>query len=108
MLSKETACLSIKYPSYLRVDNRKPQEVILTKDYLDKEYQFYINNKTDLQAEYNNKYIALQDCKVVKSGNTKKEVIDAMLEEDYKLGEFLVHLVSSESDIVQRYYSRVS
>ena len=76
-------------------------------DQLSKEYEFYKSNKKKLQKKYNNQFIALKNGKVVASGSDKKKVVKEMLDKKHKLGGFLVHLVSDDSDIVQRYYSRV-
>jgi hypothetical protein len=79
----------------------------MTQNNLSKEYEFYKKNKPQLQEKYNNQYIALKNCKVITSGNNKKIVIDEMIKKGYSVGDFLTHLVSDDSDIVQRYYSRV-
>ena len=76
-------------------------------DKISKEYDFYMQNKDVLQKDYDNKYIALKDFKVITSSDSRLKVIEFMLEHDYKLGEFLVQLVSDTSDAVYRVYSRV-
>ena len=76
-------------------------------DQLTKEYDYYKSHKGELQKKFNNQFIALKNCEVVMSGNDKEKVVKEMLNQGNKLGEFLVHLVSDDSDIVQRYYSRV-
>lgn len=76
-------------------------------DQLSKEYNYYKSHKEELQKEYNNQYVALKDCKVVVSGSNKEQIVREMMSKGYKLGEFLVHLVSDDSEVVQRFYSRV-
>ncbi len=76
-------------------------------DKISKEYDYYLKNKEILQKDYNNKYIVLKDCKVITSGDSKEQVVHYMLKKKYNLGEFLVHLVSNNSDVIHRYYSRV-
>ncbi len=76
-------------------------------DQLSKEYEYYKSHKEKLQKKYNNQFIALKNCKVVISGSDKEKVVKEMLSKGHKLGEFLVHLVSDDSEIVQRYYSRI-
>ena len=76
-------------------------------DQLSKEYDFYKSHKPDLLEKYSERYIVLKDQKVVISGKNKEELVKMMLRKGYKLGEFLVHFVSPDSDVVQRYYSRV-
>jgi hypothetical protein len=76
-------------------------------DQLSKEYDFYKSHKPDLLEKYSEQYIALKNQRVIVSGKNKEKLVKIMLSKGYKLGEFLVHFVSSDSDIVQRYYSRV-
>ncbi len=76
-------------------------------DKLSKEYDFYKKNKHILQKNYDNKYIALKNGKVITSGDSKPQVVDYMLKNNHRLGDFLVHLVSDTSDLIYRYHSRV-
>ena len=71
------------------------------------EYDFYLNNKKELMKKYKDKYVAIQGTKVIGSGEDKVETVKRLMYDGYKLGEFLVHLVSKDSDEVQRFYSRV-
>jgi len=77
------------------------------KNSLQMEYDFYQSHKDQIKEKYNNQYVAIKDCEIKHHGQKKEEVIRHMLNKNYKLGEFLVHLVSDNSDIIQRYYSRV-
>ena len=76
-------------------------------DKISQEYDYYTKNKQILKEKYDNKYIAIKDCKVVMSGDSKKQVLDNMLKKNHNLGDFIVHLVSDTSDVVHRLYSRV-
>ncbi len=76
-------------------------------DKLSNEYAFYKKNKPALKEKYDNKYIALKDNKVITSADSRQEAVKYMLDNDYILGEFLVHLVSDDSDIVHKFPSRI-
>ncbi len=76
-------------------------------DKISQAHDYYLKNKDILQKDYNNQYIAIKDCKVITSGDSKEQVVKYMLENKHKLGDFLVHLVSDTSDAIHRYYSRI-
>lgn len=74
---------------------------------LDKEYSWYQSHKSDLLARYSGKYVAIKGSQLITSAGTKEQAVKEMMDKGYKLGEFLVHFVSKDSDAVQRYYSRI-
>jgi hypothetical protein len=75
---------------------------------LEEEFQYYLKNKDFFVKQYNGKYIAIKSKKVIYSSDTRKEVIDYMIKNNYELGSFLVqHVSANNSDTVQRYYSRI-
>jgi len=76
-------------------------------DALKKEYDYYLSNKDKIMKNYKDQYVAIKNCKIKHHGKNEEEVIKYMLNKNFKLGEFLVHLVSEDSDIIQRYSSRV-
>lgn len=74
---------------------------------LDKEYQYYLSNKKTFYKDHYGRCIALKDKQVVMSGEDKQQVVEDMLSAGHKLGSFLVHQVSKESDSVKKFYSRI-
>ena len=74
---------------------------------IDKEYEYYKKNKAELLKKYNDKYVAIKNGKVVMHGDDKIELVKKMIAKKHKLGDFLVHLVSRDSDVIYRIHPRI-
>ena len=74
---------------------------------LDREYQYYLNNKEELLKDYNGKYIVISEDKVI--GVYESEDI-AYFEtiKEHKLGTFLIKLCEPDDmSQIHTYHSRV-
>jgi hypothetical protein len=74
---------------------------------LEKEYGYFKNHKQELKKKYLGKFIVIKGEKVIgaylSAGEALKET-----SQKYKVGTFLIQeIVENDSDIIQRYHSRV-
>ena len=72
---------------------------------LDREFEFYNENKDELLSKYEGRVVVVKGEKVLGDYNSEKEAIDATLKE-HPLGTFLVRLVTREDDVAF-FHSRV-
>jgi hypothetical protein len=74
---------------------------------LEKEYDYFLNNKDTLFANYHNRVIVIKDEKVIGDYDTKEEALKETVKE-HELGTFLIQEISQEElDDIKRFYSRV-
>ncbi len=72
---------------------------------LEKEYEYYQNNKKNLISNYLNKYIVIKNNDILGAYNSMEEAVKKSLV-DNALGTFLVQFVEKEEQTV-RFYNRV-
>lgn len=72
---------------------------------LEKEYEFYQQNKEQLISDYLNKYIVIKDNSVLGVYDSMDDAVKTSLSKN-TLGTFLVKLVEAEEQTV-RFYNRV-
>jgi len=63
---------------------------------LEKEFEYYINNKDKFFDSYLGKFLVIKDESVLGVYQTQEEAITETLKANHKLGTFLVHLVSKD------------
>lgn len=75
---------------------------------LEKEFQYYLKNQSELVKKYNGKYIVIIGEKVVGDYNNEQDAYTES-EKKYKLGTFLIQLcVPGDSAYTQSYHTRVA
>ena len=71
-------------------------------------FQFYLDHQEELVKEYDGKFIAIKDGKVIGSFDDELEAVEVASKE-HDIGTFLVQRVSpGESAYSQTFYSRVA
>jgi hypothetical protein len=74
---------------------------------LEKEYDYFLNNKDALFANYHNRVIVIKDEEVIGDFDTKEEALRETVKK-HELGTFLIQEISQEELYdVKRFYSRV-
>jgi len=74
---------------------------------LEKEFQYYLDHQDELVEKYKGKFIAIQNFEIIGVYNSELEAIQKTSQK-YKLGTFLVQLVSAgTANYTQTYQSRV-
>ena len=74
---------------------------------LDKEYQYYTNNRDTFLKEYNGKYIVIKDENILGVYNTQIEALSAT-SQNHEVGTFLIqHVTTLDEEQIQRFFSRV-
>ena len=75
---------------------------------LEKEFNFYIENQSDLVKKYQGKFIVIKDCKVVGAYGGELEAVEET-SKTYEVGTFLVQKCEPGSDnYTETFHSRVS
>jgi prephenate dehydrogenase len=70
------------------------------------DFQYYLDNQTELVSEYCNRYIVIKDKKVVGNYGTEKEAYIESTKE-YELGTFLIqHCMPGTENYTQTFHSR--
>ena len=74
---------------------------------LDREYEYYQENKQELLQRYLDKFVVIKDNSVIGSYDSKEEALSNTIKE-HKLGTFLIQKVSAnDEEATTRFYSRV-
>ena len=75
---------------------------------LEREFDFYLANQSELVKKYNGKVIVIKDCQVVGVYNTDLEAVNESSKK-YELGTFLVQKCEPGSEsYTQTFHSRVA
>ena len=78
------------------------------KDYLKKQFGYYIDNQDELVKKYNGKFIVIKDCAVIGAYDDELEAITETSKK-YELGTFLVQkCIPGSEGYTQTFHSRVS
>lgn len=73
---------------------------------LEKEFDYYLKNQDKLVNDYNGKFIAIKDCKVIGAYDSEMDAIK-QTSKDHELGTFLVQKCEPGSEsYTQTYHSR--
>jgi hypothetical protein len=64
-------------------------------DLLDKQYQFFVQNKQELLDKYEGKFIVIHDEELVGNFNTEKDAYVYCVTH-FKIGTFFIHQVEAE------------
>lgn len=77
-------------------------------DTLERDFNYYLENKSTLLADYLGKFIVIKDCKVIGSFDDRlKAVIETS--KTHKVGTFLVqHVLPGNEEEHARFHSRVA
>jgi 3-methyladenine DNA glycosylase Tag len=75
---------------------------------IEKEYEYFVAKKNDLLKKYNNKYIIIQNQKVVSSFDNIAMALEYIQENSLIFGDFLLDLVNEETYKPKAYNSLVS
>ena len=74
---------------------------------LEKEYDYFLNNKDKLFANYHDRVIVIKEEEVIGDYDTKEEAYRETVKE-HELGTFLIQEMSQEEMYdIKRFYSRV-
>lgn len=74
---------------------------------LEKEFEYYLKNKDEILAKYNNKYIVIIGEQVIEQYETQEEALKDTVAK-HKIGSFLIQKVSkNEDDTTARFFSKV-
>jgi hypothetical protein len=74
---------------------------------LEKEYNYYLNNKEKLLASYQNRVVVIKDEEVLGDYDSKEEALKKTVKK-HELGTFLIQEISEEEiHNIQRFHSRV-
>lgn len=88
------------------VFNNNLIEIIMAE--LDKDFQFFLDNKSELVKKYPNEYVVIVNRRVVGFFRSENEAYHDSVAK-YGLGNFIVQLcATNDADHVQTYHSRVS
>lgn len=75
---------------------------------LQKEFEFYLKNQSELVKQYNNKYIVIKNQQVIGVFDSEIEAVEKT-SADHELGTFLVQKCQpGKEGYTQTYHSRVS
>lgn len=87
-----------------REENKKMDKAHAT---LEKEFEFYLRNQTELVKKYNGKYIVIKNQEVIGAYDSEFEAVQKT-SEHHELGTFLVQKCEpGEKSYTQTYHSRV-
>jgi len=64
---------------------------------LEKEFDYYLENQSELVKEYGGKFIVIMDCKVIGSYDDELKAIEETSKE-HELGTFLVQMCTAGSE----------
>ena len=67
------------------------------------QWSYFCNKISMFYKKVTTKYIALKNNKVIDNSNSKAEVVDYILKNNHRLGDFLIHLVSNNSNLIRKY-----
>lgn len=73
---------------------------------LEKEYNYFLNNKEVLVANYHNRVVVIKDDEILGDYDSKEEALRETVKE-HELGTFLIQEISDEELEDIRFYSRV-
>lgn len=77
-------------------------------DSLEKEFEWYLANQTELVKKYDGKFVVIKDSKVIGSFENEIEAIEKTAE-DHDVGTFLVQqCTEGEEGYTQVFHSRVA
>ena len=75
---------------------------------LEKEFEFYKKNQTELVSKYNGKTVVIKDCKIIGVYDSEFEAVTKTAKE-HELGTFLVQKCEpGEESFSATYHSRVA
>ena len=75
---------------------------------LEKNFEFYLANLDDLAKEYDGKYIAIKDCKVLGAYETMVDAVEQTERQGHELGTFIVQKASTDpSAYTANYYNNL-
>jgi outer membrane lipoprotein-sorting protein len=75
---------------------------------LEKEFQFYLKNQSELIKQYNGKYIVIKDGKIIGAYDSEVEAV-LKTSVNHELGTFLVQKCEpGKESYTQTYHSRVA
>ena len=75
---------------------------------LEKEFQYYLDNQTELVKKYDGKYIVIIGNQVIASYNSNEEAYFESLKQ-YQVGTFLIqHCTPGSDSYTQTFHSRVA
>ena len=74
---------------------------------LEKEYQYYQNNKPLLDSEHDGKFIVIVGENVLGEFEFREEAIKSAISQAHQIGTFLVQFCTLQEDQTQQYHSRV-
>ena len=73
---------------------------------IDKNYEWFEKNYDELQKKYKNKYLVVQNQKVLKVFSTMEDAID--FSEDLELGSYIIQkCAKNKEDLIQIFHTRV-
>jgi hypothetical protein len=73
---------------------------------LEKEFKYYLENQDELVKNYNGKFIAIKDCKVIGVYDSEMDAVK-QTSKDHELGTFLIQKCEPGSEsYTQTYHSR--
>lgn len=74
---------------------------------LEKEFEYFRNNQSDIYTKYPDKYVVIKDLTVQLAAETFEEAL-TLASEKFEVGTFLVqHCTKDESGYTQTFHSRV-
>jgi len=74
---------------------------------LEKEFQYYLDNQSELVAKYNDKFIVIKGSDVIGAYNSHAEAYDKTTQSE-QLGTFLIqHCLPGAESYTQTFHSRV-
>jgi hypothetical protein len=75
---------------------------------IEKEYEYFVAKKNDLLKKYNNKYVIIQNQKIVSSFDNISNALEYIKDNSLVFGDFLLDLVNEETYKPKVYNSLVS
>ena len=78
------------------------------EDTQSKDFQWFVKNHDKLFSEYPNKYIVIQDKKVICTGETFENALSEAVSKGFELGSFIIQeCAKGENSYIQSFSSRV-
>mgnify|MGYP001544463374 CR=1 FL=1 len=75
---------------------------------LEKEFQYYLDNQSDLVKKYNNRFIVIKDQSIIGDYSTTSEAYTEAIKK-FEPGTFLIQkCTAGNQDYTQTFHSRVS
>lgn len=78
----------------------------MNEDYLAKQYEYYLDNITELSKKHLNKYIVIRECEVIGSYDTFETALKETVKQ-YDPGTFIIQKCTGTVE-TQTFHSRVS